>query len=42
MLKDANRRCFDVVIDRFITEWVHGEDLHPDEAVRPAATAIPL
>jgi hypothetical protein len=22
--------------DRFITEWVYGEDLHPDEAARPA------
>jgi len=28
--------------DRFITEWVYGEDLHPDEAARPAATAILL
>jgi hypothetical protein len=22
--------------DRLITEWVYGEDLHPDEAARPA------
>ena len=22
--------------DRFITEWVYGEDQHPDEAARPA------
>jgi hypothetical protein len=28
--------------DRFITEWVYGEDLHPDEAARPAVTAILL
>ena len=28
--------------DRFITEWVYGKDLHPDEAARPAATAILL
>ena len=25
--------------DRFITEWVYGDDLHPDDAARPA-TAI--
>ena len=23
--------------DRFITEWVYGEDLHPDDAARPAS-----
>jgi hypothetical protein len=27
--------------NRFITEWVYGLDLHPDEAARPAGTKQP-
>ena len=27
--------------ERFITEWVYGEDLHPDEAARPAGGKQP-
>jgi hypothetical protein len=27
--------------DRFITEWVYGEDLHPDDAARPAGEKQP-
>ena len=27
--------------DRFIREWVYGEDLHPDEAARPAGNKQP-
>ena len=27
--------------DHFITEWVYGEDLHPDEAARPAGHKQP-
>jgi hypothetical protein len=27
--------------DRFITEWVYGEDLHPDDASRPAGSKQP-
>ena len=27
--------------NRFITEWVYGEDLHPDEAARPAGRKQP-
>ena len=27
--------------DRFITEWVYGQDLHPDDAARPAGRKQP-
>ena len=27
--------------DRFITEWVYGDDLHPDDAARPAGRKQP-
>jgi Uncharacterized protein conserved in bacteria (DUF2188) len=27
--------------DRFITEWVYGEDLHPDDAARAAGKKQP-
>jgi hypothetical protein len=27
--------------DRFITEWVYGDDLHPDDATRPAGKKQP-
>ena len=27
--------------DRFITEWVYGQDLHPDDAARPAGGKQP-
>ena len=27
--------------DRFVTEWVYGEDPHPDEAARPAGKKQP-
>jgi hypothetical protein len=27
--------------DRFIKEWTHGEDLHPDDAARPAGEKQP-
>jgi hypothetical protein len=27
--------------DRFVTEWVYGEDLHPDDAARPAGKKQP-
>jgi hypothetical protein len=26
---------------RFITEWVYGQDLHPDDAARPAGAKQP-
>ena len=27
--------------DRFMTEWVYGQDLHPDDAARPAGEKQP-
>jgi len=27
--------------DRFITEWVYGEDVHPDDTARPAGRKQP-
>jgi hypothetical protein len=44
--KDGNRGHAPEVLvrhedDRFITEWVYGEDLHPDDASRPAGSKQP-